>query len=196
MTERRQEFMGAMIRSKIVSPIKQAGKRCLRSLARDLSFKRAKSDGASDASAAAVDLFVHVTSVFANPKYTTHPASRFIRSFDSSAMKNMTAIVSPIKDTQLLEMQHCISYLSSRSQTEFLTCDSWFRVPANPNELTSIIRLGHEAYFRAASTKDGHIFLVAQYLTHLLSKVPHAVIPESVQRFVMDVHATGMFIPS
>ncbi|KAJ3410133.1 hypothetical protein HDU80_003619 [Chytriomyces hyalinus] len=88
-------------------------------------------------------------------------------------------------------MQHCISYLSNRSATEFITCDEWFRVPANPTELASIIELGYTAYFHASLKVAPSNFLVAGYLAHLLGNIPHALIPESVQKFIMDVHATA-----
>ncbi|KAI8845196.1 hypothetical protein BJ741DRAFT_682674 [Chytriomyces cf. hyalinus JEL632] len=191
--------MGAHIRAKIVNPIKKAGKRCMTLLAKDLAFKRAKSDAVRDTSAAAVDVFINTTSAFTDPKYTTHPASRFIRSHFLKLILRIprfefslfSRIISTIKDSHLLEMQYCISHLFSRSPTEFLTCDSWFRVPANPTELTSIIRLGYTAHFRASPKVAPSNFLVAEYLAHLLGKIPHALIPESVQKFVMDVHATS-----
>ncbi|KAI8845164.1 hypothetical protein BJ741DRAFT_644633 [Chytriomyces cf. hyalinus JEL632] len=180
-TETRQLSMDALIRANILNPIKRAGKICMRSLARDLSLKRAK----SDRSAASVDVFFNMTSAFVDPKGTRSLAASTAR-----VLKNIPAVASPIKDSHLLEMQHCISYLFSRSETEFLTCDAWFRVPANQTELASIIQVGYTAYFRASPKVARSNFLVAQYLTHLLAKIPNALIPDSVQKFIMDVHAT------
>ncbi|KAJ3264272.1 hypothetical protein HDU77_008961 [Chytriomyces hyalinus] len=116
--------------------------------------------------------------------------TRSLSSSIASVMKSLPTILSPIEDTDFLEMEHCLSFLLSRSASEYQTADTWFRVPADPTKLALIIRLGYKAYFRESRVLGGENFLVAAYLTHLLEKLPDGLIAKSVQHFIMDVHAT------
>ncbi|KAJ3068602.1 hypothetical protein HDU98_008257 [Podochytrium sp. JEL0797] len=109
-------------------------------------------------------------------------------------------ICTPIGQTVMDEAIACCKFLINKDPHEYKSSASWFRVPANPQEIRAITQMGFTAYFKGRQDKKQTETnkgrrpiapinnIVAGYLKRILTRVPGGVITESMRRLICAVY--------
>ncbi|KAJ3230859.1 hypothetical protein HDU81_004177 [Chytriomyces hyalinus] len=128
-------------------------------------------------------------------------------------MQDHETILSPIPASLLQDAYDCFVFLMGRSDQEFKSSSSWFRVPPPPEELRAITDVGFKAYCtlrNRQTTKTGGAELagpsgtqekqwptnanvssnlVAGYLKRVLARVPGGIVTESMRKMILDLYS-------
>ncbi|KAI8838213.1 hypothetical protein BJ741DRAFT_601801 [Chytriomyces cf. hyalinus JEL632] len=129
-------------------------------------------------------------------------------------IKDHETILSPISDTLIQDASDCFEFLLGRSDQEFKSSSSWFRVPPPPEELRAITDVGFKAYCTlrnrqktATGLEPGvtteaqekqwpananvSCNIIAGYLKRVLARVPGGIVTESMRKLILDLHNGG-----
>ncbi|KAJ3401847.1 hypothetical protein CcCBS67573_g05508 [Chytriomyces confervae] len=129
-------------------------------------------------------------------------------------IKDHETILSPISDTLIQDASDCFEFLMGRSDKEFKSSSSWFRVPPPPEELRAITDVGFKAYCTlrnrqktATGVEPGATTgtqekqwpananvscnIIAGYLKRVLARVPGGIVTESMRKMILDLHDGG-----